>query len=169
MAARAAQAGRDHGNTVIADCYLVGVSTRRIGKVVKQLVIHALSKSQVSVTAPNLDEHIGQFPHLSLGDAGPLGFVAADALTMRVREGVRVINAVVLIATGVNADGRRKVFGMCVATRVTGTASSPTLSPAASAGFASSPGTRTRAWWKRSQRTCLERPGNAVALTTTRT
>ncbi|MBB6333947.1 transposase-like protein [Schaalia hyovaginalis] len=40
-----------------------------------------------------------------LGDAGPFTFVA-DALTMKVREGGRVINTVVLVATGVNADGR---------------------------------------------------------------
>jgi Transposase, Mutator family len=40
-----------------------------------------------------------------LGDAGPFTFVAADALTMKVREGGRVINAVVLLATGVNGDG----------------------------------------------------------------
>jgi len=108
--------------TVIADCYLAGVSTRRMDKLVKQLGIHSLSKSQVSRMAAELDEHVDQFRHRPLGDAGPFTFVAADALTMKVREGGRVINAVVLIATGVNADGRREVLGLRVATSETGAA-----------------------------------------------
>ena len=48
--------------------------------------------------------------------------MAADALTMKVREGGRVINAVVLIATGVNGDGHREVLGLRVATSETGAA-----------------------------------------------
>jgi putative transposase len=54
-----------------------------------------------------------------LGDAGPFTFVAADALTMKVREDGRVVNAVVLVATGVNADGHREVLGVKVATSET--------------------------------------------------
>ena len=108
--------------TVVADCYLAGVSTRRMDKLVKTLGIHSLSKSQVSRMAAELDEHVEQFRHRPLGDAGPFTFVAADALTMKVREGGRVINAVVLVATGVNADGRREVLGLRVATRETGAA-----------------------------------------------
>jgi len=108
--------------TVIADCYLAGVSTRRMDKLVKTLGIHSLSKSQVSRMAADLDEHVEQFRHRPLGDAGPFTFVAADALTMKVREGGRVINAVVLVATGVNADGRREVLGVRVATSETGAA-----------------------------------------------
>jgi transposase-like protein len=108
--------------TVIADCYLAGVSTRRMDKLVKQLGIHALSKSQVSRMATELDEHIDQFRHRSLAEAGPFTFVAADALTMKVREGGRVVNCVVLIATGVNADGHREVLGLQVATSETGPA-----------------------------------------------
>ena len=60
--------------------------------------------------------------------------MAADALTMKVRENGRVVNAVVLVATGVNADGHREVLGVKVATTETGrrgTRSSPTWSPAA--------------------------------------
>ena len=45
-------------------------------------------------------------------DAGPFTFVAADALTMKVRENGRVVNAVVLVATGVNADGHREILGL---------------------------------------------------------
>lgn len=108
--------------TVVADCYLAGVSTRRMDKLVKQLGIHSLSKSQVSRMAADLDEHIDQFRHRSLAEAGPFTFVAADALTMKVREGGRVINTVVLVATGVNGDGRREVLGLQVATSETGPA-----------------------------------------------
>jgi len=108
--------------TVVADCYLAGVSTRRMDKLVKTLGIDSLSKSQVSRMAADLDEHVDQFRHRPLGDAGPFTFVAADALTMKVREGGRVINAVVLVATGVNADGRREVLGMRVATNETASA-----------------------------------------------
>ncbi|GAA4066046.1 hypothetical protein GCM10023065_17750 [Microbacterium laevaniformans] len=107
---------------VVADCYLAGVSTRRMDKLVKTLGIHSLSKSQVSRMAAELDEHVDQFRHRPLGDAGPFTFVAADALTMKVREGGRVTNAVVLVATGVNADGRREVLGLRVATSETGAA-----------------------------------------------
>jgi len=105
--------------TVVADCYLAGVSTRRMDKLVKQLGINALSKSQVSRMATDLDEQVAAFRHRPLGDAGPFTFVAADALTMKVREAGRVINAVVLVATGVNGDGHREVLGMRVATAET--------------------------------------------------
>jgi transposase-like protein len=108
--------------TVVADCYLAGVSTRRMDKLVKTLGIDSLSKSQVSRMAAELDEHVDQFRHRPLGAAGPFTFVAADALTMKVREGGRVINAVVLLATGVNGDGHREVLGMRVATSETGAA-----------------------------------------------
>ncbi|TAM66962.1 MAG: IS256 family transposase [Microbacteriaceae bacterium] len=108
--------------TVVADCYLAGVSTRRMDKLVKTLGINSLSKSQVSRMAEQLDEHVDQFRHRPLGDAGPFTFLAADALTMKVREGGRVINAVVLLATGVNGDGHREVLGLRVATSETGAA-----------------------------------------------
>ncbi|GAB3543794.1 IS256-like element IS1081 family transposase [Arthrobacter tecti] len=108
--------------TVVADCYLAGVSTRRMDKLVKTLGIHSLSKSQVSRMAADLDEQVAAFRTRPLGDAGPFTFVAADALTMKVREGGRVINAVVMVATGVNADGHREVLGLRVATSETGAA-----------------------------------------------
>jgi transposase-like protein len=108
--------------TVVADCYLAGVSTRRMDKLVKTLGINALSKSQVSRMAAELDEHVDQFRHRPLREAGPFTFMAADALTMKVREGGRVVSCAVLIATGVNGDGRREVLGLRVATSETGPA-----------------------------------------------
>ena len=94
--------------TVVADCYLARVSTRRMDKLVKTLGINSLSKSQVSRMAGDLDEHVESFRHRPLDAAGPFTFVAADALTMKVREGGRVVNAVVLVATGGGGGQRRR-------------------------------------------------------------
>jgi putative transposase len=69
--------------TVVADCYLAGVSTRRMDKLVKTLGIDSLSKSQVSRMAADLDGIVEDFRHRPLGEAGPFTFVAADALTMK--------------------------------------------------------------------------------------
>ena len=108
--------------SVVATCYLLGVSTRRMDKLAQTLGITSLSKSQVSRMAADLDEQVTAFRTRPLGDAGPFTFVAADALTMMVRENGRVVNAVVLVATGVNADGHREVLGIKVATSETGAA-----------------------------------------------
>ncbi|WP_350246341.1 IS256 family transposase [Rhodococcus sp. D-6] len=108
--------------TVVADCYLAGVSTRRMDKLVKTLGINALSKSQVSRMAEDLDEQVAAFRQRRLDHAGPFTFVAADALTMKVRENKQVVNAVAMVATGVNADGHREVLGLHVATSETGPA-----------------------------------------------
>src|SRR5881397_3113020 len=99
--------------SVVATCYLLGVSTRRMEKLVETLGITRLSKSQVSVMAKELDAHVEDFRTRPL-DAGPYTFLAADALTMKVREGGRVVNTHVLVATGVNADGHREILGVDV-------------------------------------------------------
>ena len=105
--------------SVVATCYLLGVSTRRMDKLVESLGITSLSKSQVSRMAADLDDQVAAFRTRSLADAGPFTFVAADALTMKVREAGRVINAVILVATGVNGDGHREVLGCTVTTSET--------------------------------------------------
>src|SRR5689334_10367063 len=101
--------------TVVATCYLLGVSTRRMDKLVRTLGITGLSKSQVSVMAQDLDEQVAAFRTRPL-DEGPYTFVAADALTMKVREGGRVVKVAVMVATGVNADGYRDILGVAVST-----------------------------------------------------
>ena len=105
--------------SVVATCYLLGVSTRRMDKLVQSLGITGLSKSQVSRMAAELDEQVSAFRTRPLGEAGPFAFVAADALTMKVRENGRVVSAAVLVATGINADGHREVLGVKVATSET--------------------------------------------------
>ena len=85
-------------------------------KLVRSLGITGLSKSQVSVMAQELDEHVEQFRTRRLQEAGPFTFVAADALVLKVREGGRVVPVHVLVATGVNADGHREILGVQVTT-----------------------------------------------------
>jgi transposase-like protein len=101
--------------TVVATCYLLGVSTRRMDKLVQSLGITGLSKSKVSEMARDLDEQVTAFRTRPLHD-GPYTFVAADALTMKVREGGRVVKVAVMVATGVNTEGFREVLGIHTAT-----------------------------------------------------
>jgi putative transposase len=101
--------------TVVATCYLLGVSTRRMDKLVQTLGITSLSKSQVSVMAKELDTAVEAFRTRPL-DAGPYTFVAADALVLKVRENGRVVNVHALIAVGVNAEGYREILGLEVST-----------------------------------------------------
>jgi transposase-like protein len=99
--------------SVVATSYLLGVSTRRMEKLVETLGITRLSKSQVSRMAADLDEAVEAFRTRPL-DAGPYTFVAADALVLKVREGGRVVAVHALVATGVNGDGHREVLGLQV-------------------------------------------------------
>lgn len=100
---------------VVADCYLAGVSTRRVDKLVKTLGIEGIGKSQVSALAAALDEVVEQFRNRPL-DAGPYTYLWVDALVVKCREGGRVVNVVATIATAVNSEGRREVLGIDVVT-----------------------------------------------------
>ena len=82
-------------------------------KLVETLGIAALSKSQVSRMAKDLDEVVAAFRNRPL-DAGPYTFCWADAIAIKVREGGRVVNAHGLIAVGVNNDGHREILGLDV-------------------------------------------------------
>src|SRR6478609_10302614 len=99
--------------TVVATSYLLGVSTRRMEKLVETLGITRLSKSQVSEMAKDLDGQVEAFRTRPL-DAGPYTFVAADALVLKVREGGRTVNVHALLAVGVNAEGYREILGLHV-------------------------------------------------------
>jgi hypothetical protein len=106
-------------SSVVATCYLLWVSTRRMDRLVQSLGITGLSRSQVSVMARDLDELVRDFRERPLNE-GPHTFVAADALTMKVREGGRVIKIAVMVATGVNADGFREILGVATSTAESG-------------------------------------------------
>jgi transposase-like protein len=100
---------------VVAQCYVEGVSTRRVDDVVKAMGIEGISRSQVSRMAAELDDQVAAFRNRPL-DAGPYTYVFLDALTQRVREGGRIVNVACVVAVGVNADGHREVLGLDVIT-----------------------------------------------------
>lgn len=106
---------------VIAEAYVLGVSTRRVEELVRTLGIEGISKSQVSELARSLDADVEAFRSRPL-DGAPYRHVQADALALRVREGGRVVHAAALVATGVNADGHREVLGLEVVTAEDGAA-----------------------------------------------
>ena len=100
---------------VVAQCYVEGVSTRRVDDVVKAMGIEGISRSQVSRMAGELDEQVAACRNRPV-DAGPYSYVFLDALTQRVREGGRIVNVACVVAVGVNADGHREVLGLDVFT-----------------------------------------------------
>jgi putative transposase len=100
---------------VIAECYVRGVSTRRVEGLVATLGIQGLSKSQVSELAKTLDAEVAAFQARPL-DAGPYPYVWVDALAVKCREAGRIINVAAVVATGVNADGHREILGIDVLT-----------------------------------------------------
>jgi putative transposase len=95
---------------VICQAYVEGVSTRRLDDLVKAMGIEGISRSQVSRMAVELDAKVVEFRHRPLDD-GPYRYLWIDALTQKVREGGRVVNVSVVIATAVNAEGRREIIG----------------------------------------------------------
>ena len=88
---------------VIQQAYVEGVSTRRVDDLIQALGCDGISSSQVSRICEQLDEVVESF----LGR--PL-----DGLTQKVREGGRIVNVCVVVATGVNAEGQREILGMDV-------------------------------------------------------
>lgn len=107
--------------SVVAECYVKGVSTRRVDGIVKALGIEGISKSQVSELAKSLDAAVEEFRSRPL-DQGPYVYVWMDAMTQRVREGGRVVNVVTVIATGINQEGKREILGFDVVTSEDGPA-----------------------------------------------
>jgi transposase-like protein len=98
---------------VVAESYVLGVSTRKVERLVEQLGLEGISKSQVSVIAKQLDETVEDFRNRPLsGRTYP--FVWLDALKIKIRRGGRVVNAVVVVATGTSSEGFREILGLDV-------------------------------------------------------
>ena len=72
--------------SVIADAYLAGVSTRRVEKLVQQLGVERMSKSQVSRLAKSLDQIVEDFRTRPL-DGAPYAYVTLDALVVKCPRG----------------------------------------------------------------------------------
>jgi putative transposase len=103
---------------VIAESYVLGVSTRKVDRLVRQMGIEGISKSQVSEIAKQLDEIVSDFRNRPLsGRTYP--FVWLDALSIKTREGGRVVNVVVVVATSTSSEGFREIIGVDVFTSET--------------------------------------------------
>lgn len=95
----------------IAEMYVQGVSTRRVKKIVEELCGMDVSSTQVSRAAAELDELLEAWRSR---DLGAYNYIVLDARYEKVRQGGQVLDAAVLIACGVGADGRRDVLGRSV-------------------------------------------------------
>ena len=102
--------------SVIADAYLAGVSTRRVEKLVQQLGVERMSKSQVSRLAKSLDQIVEDFRTRPL-EGAPYPYLVLDALEVKCREGGRTVNACVVHAVAVSRDGYRESLGLDVVTK----------------------------------------------------
>lgn len=100
---------------VVAECYVKGVSTRRVDGLIKTLGIQGISKSKVSELAKSLDESVESFRSRPL-DAGPYTYLWIDALGQKVREGGRIAGVACVVASAVNCDGHREILGLDVLT-----------------------------------------------------
>jgi putative transposase len=98
---------------VVTESYVLGVSTRKVERLVEQLGLQGISRSQVSEIAKQLDETVEDFRSRPLtGRTYP--FVWLDALVIKIRRGGRVVNAVVVVATGTSNKGFREILGLDV-------------------------------------------------------
>ncbi len=101
--------------SVVTQAYVEGVSTRRVDALVRSLGCDGISKSQVSRICAELDEVVSSFLERPL-DSGPYRYLWLDALTQLVREEGRVVQVSVVVATAVNASGKRELLGIDVGT-----------------------------------------------------
>ena len=95
---------------VIQEAYVHGVSTRSVDDLVKAMGGSGVSKSQVSRLCEEIDEKVNAFLDRPLEGDWP--YVWLDATYVKVRKNGRIVSVAVIIATGVNADGRREVLAM---------------------------------------------------------
>ena len=97
---------------VIQEAYIQGISTRSVDDLVKAMGMGGISKSEVSRLVREIDERVNAF--LNRPIEGEWRYVWIDATYVRVRQGGRIINVAVIIATGANTEGRREVLGLTV-------------------------------------------------------
>jgi transposase-like protein len=95
---------------VIQEAYIQGVSTRSVDDLVKAMGMSGISKSQVSRLCEEIDERVKAF--LDRPIEGDWPYLWIDATYVKVRQNGRIVSVAVIIAVGVNADGRREILGM---------------------------------------------------------
>src|ERR1044072_5527688 len=99
---------------VIQEAYIQGISTRSVDDLVKAMGMSGISKSQVSRLCEEIDGKVKAF--LDRPIEGDWPYLWIDATYLKVRRGGRIVSVAVIIAVGVNADGRREVLGMEIGT-----------------------------------------------------
>jgi putative transposase len=95
---------------VIQEAYIQGISTRSVDDLVKALGMDGISKSQVSRLCEEIDERVHAF--LERPIEGDWPYLWIDATYVKVRQNGRIVSVAVIVAVGVNSDGRREVLGM---------------------------------------------------------
>jgi len=95
---------------VIQEAYVQGISTRSVDDLVKAMGMSGISKSQVSRLCEEIDERVRTF--LERPIEGDWHYVWVDATYVKVRQNGRIVSVAVIIAVGVNTDGRREILGM---------------------------------------------------------
>jgi putative transposase len=97
---------------VVQEAYVHGVSTRSVDDLVKAMGMTGISKSQVSRLCEEIDDRVKAF--LSRPIEGDWPYLWIDATYVKVRESGRIVSVAVIVAVGVNSDGRREVLGMTI-------------------------------------------------------
>jgi len=97
---------------VIQEAYVQGVSTRSVDDLVKAMGMSGISKSQVSRLCAEIDDKVKAFLHRPIEGDWP--YLWIDATYVKVRSQGRIVSVAVIVAVGVNADGRREILGMDV-------------------------------------------------------
>src|SRR4029077_17604961 len=95
---------------VIQEAYVQGISTRSFDDLVQAMGMSGISKSQVSRLCGEIDDKVQTFLNRPLEGDWP--YVWLDATYVKVRQAGRIVSVAVIIAVGVNGDGRREVLGM---------------------------------------------------------
>jgi len=103
----------------LAEMYVQGVSTRKVKAITEELCGHAFSASSISRINKTLDEELQKFATRHLDEEYP--YLILDARYEKVREDGVIRTRAVMIAIGINWDGRRSVLAVELANRESGT------------------------------------------------
>src|SRR3954452_7802057 len=95
---------------VVQEAYVQGVSTRSVDDLVQAMGMTGISKSQVSRLCGEIDDKVKAF--LARPIEGDWPYLWIDATYVKVRQNGRIVSVAVIVAVGVNSDGRREGLGM---------------------------------------------------------
>jgi putative transposase len=99
----------------LAEMYVQGVSTRKVKAVTEELCGHAFSASAISTINQRLDQSLAAFAQRRLEE--PFAYLILDARYEKVREAGVVRSQAVLLAVGIDWDGRRQILAVELANR----------------------------------------------------